>query len=83
MEQYSHTFEGTYQELKRGERIVWTEDSGEGEDHSTVTITLDGVSDGTEVTLHLDGISEDIAEKYGVAEAWEGSLEKLADQVEG
>ncbi|QLG26726.1 SRPBCC domain-containing protein [Halorarum halophilum] len=82
MEQYSHTFQGTYQELKRGEKIVWTEDSGEGEDPSMVTVTLDAVPDGTEVTLRLDGIPQDVAEKYGVAEAKERSLEKLADQVE-
>ncbi len=82
MEQYSHTFEGTYQELKRGEKIVWTEESGEGENPSTVTVTLDAVADGTEVTLRLEGIPEDVAEEYGVAEAWEGSLEKLAGQVE-
>ena len=82
MEQYSHTFEGTYQELKRGEKIVWTEESEEGDDHSTVTVTLDTVPDGTEVTLRLEGIPEDIAEEYEVAEAWEGTLEKLADQVE-
>lgn len=83
MEQYSHTFEGTYQELKRGEKIVWTEESEEGDDHSTVTVTLDTVPDGTEVTLRLEGIPEDIAEEYGIAEAWEGTLEKLAGQVEG
>ena len=82
MEQYSHTFEGTYQELKRGEKIVWTDESGEGEDSSTVTVTLNAVPDGTEVTLRLDGISEDVAEEYGVAEAWEDSLQKLAGQVE-
>lgn len=83
MEQYSHTFEGTYQELKRGEKIVWIEESGEGDDHSTVTVSLEAVSNGTEVTLRLEGIPEDVAEEYGVAEAWEGSLEKLAGQVEG
>ncbi|WP_129113787.1 SRPBCC domain-containing protein [Halegenticoccus tardaugens] len=82
MEQYTHTFEGTYQELRRGEKIVWTDESGEGEDSSTVTVTLNAVPDGTEVTLRLDGISEDVAEEYGVAEAWEDSLRKLADQVE-
>ena len=82
MEQYSHTFEGTYQELKPGEKIVWTEDSGEGDDHSTVTVTLDTVADGTKVTLRLDGIPKDVAEEYRVAEAWEGSLAKLAGQVE-
>ncbi|WP_121743226.1 SRPBCC domain-containing protein [Natronorubrum halophilum] len=82
MEQYSHTFQGTYQELKPDEKIVWTEDTGEGDDHSTVTVTLDTVADGTEVTLRLDGISKDVAEEYGVAEAWEGTLEKLAGQVE-
>ncbi|WP_227354060.1 SRPBCC domain-containing protein [Haladaptatus salinisoli] len=81
-EQYSHTFQGTYQELKRGEKIVWTDESGEGDDHSTVTVTLDTIADGTEVTLRLEGIPEDVAEKYGVAEAWEDSLEKLAGQVE-
>ncbi|WP_079977722.1 SRPBCC domain-containing protein [Halococcus sediminicola] len=82
MEQYSHTFEGTYQELKRGEKIVWTEESEEDNDRSTVTVTLDTVPDGTKVTLRLEGIPEDIADEYGVAEAWEGTLEKLADQVE-
>lgn len=82
MEQYSHTFQGTYQELKRGEKIVWTDESGKGGDYSTVTVNLDAVSDGTEVTLRIEGIPEDVAEKYGVAEAWEGSFEKLAGQVE-
>lgn len=82
MERFSHTFEGTYQELKRGEKIVWTDESGEGDDHSTVTVTLDAVADGTEVTLRLEGIPENVAEKYGVAEAWEDSLRKLAGQVE-
>lgn len=83
MEPYSHTFEGTYQELKPGKRIVWTEETGEGDDHSTVTVTLNAVPDGTEVTFRLEGIPEDVdIEKYGVAEAWEGTLEKLAGQVE-
>lgn len=82
MEQYTHTFEGTYQELKRGEKIVWTDESGEGENSSTVTVILNAVPGGTEVTLRLDGISEDVAEEYGVAEAWEDSLRKLAGQVE-
>lgn len=83
MEEYSHTFQGTYQELKPGEKIVWTEETAEGEDPSTVTVTLDTVPDGTEVTLRLEGIPEDVdIEEYGVAEAWEGTLEKLAGQVE-
>lgn len=82
MEQYSHTFQGTYQELKRGEKIVWTEASGE-DGYSTVTVTLDAVPDGTEVTLRLEGISEDVSiEEWGVAEAWEEILERLAGQVE-
>lgn len=81
MEQYSHTFQGTYQELKRDEKIVWIEESEEGADPSTVTVNLDAVADGTEVTLRLEGIPEDVAEEYGVAEAWEGSLKKLAGQV--
>ncbi|SDM63229.1 Uncharacterized conserved protein YndB, AHSA1/START domain [Halogranum gelatinilyticum] len=84
MEQYSHTFEGTYRELVRGEKIVWIEETDEGGDHSTVTITLDSVPDGTEVTLRLEGISQDVdIEEYGVADAWEDSLKKLAGQVEG
>lgn len=82
MEQHNHTFEGTYQELKRGEKIVWTDESGEGDDYSTVTVNLDAVPDGTEVTLRLEGIPKDVAEQYGVVEAWEDSLRKLAGQVE-
>lgn len=84
MDQYSHTFKGTYRELVRGEKIVWTEETGEGDDHSTVTVTLDSVPDGTEVTLRLEGIPQDVdIEEYGVADAWEDSLKKLAGQVEG
>ncbi len=82
MEQYSHTSQGTYQELKRGEKIVWTDESGEGDDHRTVIITLDSVPTGTEATLCIEGIPENVAEDYGVAEAWEDSLKKLAGQVE-
>ncbi|WP_313693324.1 SRPBCC domain-containing protein [Halorarum halobium] len=79
MEQHNHTFEGTYQELKRGEKIVWTE---EGDGSSTVTVNLDTVPAGTEVTLRLEGIPKDVAEEYGVVEAWEDSLRKLAGLVE-
>lgn len=71
-----HTSQGTYQELKRGEKIVWTDESGEDDDHSTVTVNLDAVPAGTEATLCIEGIPENAAEDYGVAEAWEGSLRR-------
>lgn len=79
MEQHNHTFEGTYQELKRGEKIVWTE---EGDGSSTVTVNLDTAPAGTEVTLRLEGIPKGVAEEYGVVEAWKDSLRKLAGLVE-
>jgi uncharacterized protein YndB with AHSA1/START domain len=81
MEQYSHTFQGTYQELKRGEKIVWTDESGEGDDHGTVTVNLDAVPDGTEVTLRIEGIPEHYLE--GARKGWADSLRKLAGLVEG
>lgn len=81
MAQHNHTFEGTYQELKRGEKIVWTDESGEGDDHGTVTVTLDAVPDGTEVTLRVDGIPEFVPLDQASGR-WEGSLEALAGLVE-
>lgn len=81
MAQHNHTFEGTYQELKRGEKIIWTDESGEGDDHGTVTVTLDAVPDGTEVTLRVAGIPEFVPLDQASGR-WEGSLEKLAGLVE-
>lgn len=83
---YAHSFHGIYQELKRGERIVHT-DEFETDDPAmagemTVTVTLEAVPDGTEVTVRQDGIPEAILPS-DANEGWNDSLENLAGIVEG
>ena len=86
LEPYARTFYGTYQELKSGERIVYTEEF-ETEDpdmagEMMVTVTLMEISDGTEVTVRQDGIPEAIPPSDANA-GWNDSLENLAGIVEG
>lgn len=82
---HSFTFCGTYQELKPGEKIVYTDESvvestGEGE-VGTGTVTFEAVPDGTEVTLQVDGIPEYVPLEKA-SKRWNDSLGKLEGQVE-
>ena len=83
--EYNHTFGGTYQELERGKRIVYT-DAFETDDASmagemTVTITLEEIRSGTKVTVHQAGIPEAIPPN-DANEGWNDSLENLSAVVE-
>lgn len=84
-EPHSHTFVGRFQELKRGEKIVFTDESQVehmGEEAAiTVTVTFDDVPEGTEVTMVQEGIHEHVPIDQAT-QRWEAALETLADQVE-
>lgn len=86
LEQYAHTFHGTYDKLIPGERIVYTEefesDDPEMAGEMTTTVTFEEVSDGTEVTVRQAGIPEAIPPEDANA-GWNDSLGNLADVVEG
>ena len=84
-EPHSHPFKGTFQELEKPERIVFTDESMVeelGEDaRYTATVTFKEVPDGTEVTA----LFEEIPEFGGIEQAtarWDAALQELADQVE-
>lgn len=85
LEPYSHTFHGTYQELKPGEKIVQT-DEFEIDDpgmagEMTLTVTFEEVSDGTEVTVVQTNLPEAIRPEDSTS-GWTDSLENLARLVE-
>ena len=82
---FEQSFGGTYRELSRGERIVYT-DAFESDEPTmagemTVTITFVEVPDGTEVTVHQEGIPEAIPPSDANA-GWTDSLGTLAEIVE-
>ncbi|WP_129113718.1 SRPBCC domain-containing protein [Halegenticoccus tardaugens] len=84
LEPYSHSFGGTYLELKPGEKIVHT-DEFETDDpgmagEMTVTITFEEVADGTELTVVQEGIPENIPVDDAEA-GWTDSLENLTRLV--
>lgn len=80
---HSHSFGGEYQELVPGERIRYTDKFDDPNLPGTmqVTITLKGVSVGTELNVVQEGVPDMIP-----AEAcylgWQQSLENLARLVE-
>lgn len=79
---HSHSFGGTYVELVRGERIVYTDkfdDSSMPGDMKT-TITLRAVSVGTEVTIEQQGIP-DVIPTEACYLGWQDSLHKLEKLV--
>ncbi|ELZ05272.1 SRPBCC family protein [Natrialba asiatica] len=82
---YGHSFGGTYQELVRGERILYTE-SFETDDPAmagemTVTVTFETVSEGTEITVRHEGFPE-ATSPSDANEGWTDSLGNLAAVVE-
>lgn len=84
-EPMSHTFNGTFDELRKPEKIVftdesWVEQMGEAARY-TLAVTFDDVPNGTEVTM----LCEEAPQGGGVDQAtarWDAALENLADQVE-
>jgi uncharacterized protein YndB with AHSA1/START domain len=86
LDAYSHSFYGTYLELKPGERIVNTDafetDAPAMTGEMTVTVTFEEVPDGTEVTVVQEGIPTAIPTDNAM-EGWTSSLENLAGLVEG
>ncbi|WP_247004860.1 SRPBCC domain-containing protein [Halosolutus gelatinilyticus] len=84
-EPHSHPFTGTFQELTKPEKIVFTDESMVeqlGEDaRYTATVTFKEVPDGTEVTALFEGIPEFGGVDQATAR-WDAAFEKLANQVE-
>jgi uncharacterized protein YndB with AHSA1/START domain len=81
MEDYSHSYTGTFEELVPGERIVQTEspDGGGMTGEMTVTITFDEVPEGTEVNVRIEIPTEWPDEAIG---GWEAALENLDSFLE-
>lgn len=82
--EYSHSYGGAFEELVPGERIVQTE-SPEAEDSGmsgemTVTITFDGVPDGTAVTVRIEIPAAWPDDAIGGWEAALGNLARLVTQ---
>ncbi|AHG02023.1 hypothetical protein HALLA_01605 (plasmid) [Halostagnicola larsenii XH-48] len=83
--EYGSTFGGTYLELVPGERIVYTDefetDDPEMAGETTVTVTFESVSEGTEVIVRHEGFPEAVPPS-DANEGWIDSLENLADIVQ-
>lgn len=83
MEDYGHSYTGTFEELVPGNRIVQRE-SPEGNDggmtgEMIVTITFDDVPDGTEVNVRIEIPAAWPDEAIG---GWEAALENLDSFLE-
>lgn len=74
-----HIAEGTYREVEPGRRVVfgwgWDENPDLPKDASTVTITIEPVTEGSRVTLVHEGLTAEQAAMH--AEGWEHFLERL------
>jgi uncharacterized protein YndB with AHSA1/START domain len=82
--EYEQSFGGTYVELSRGERIVYT-DEFESDEPSmagemTVTVTFEAADEGTEVTVRQESIPDAIPPS-DANEGWNDSLENLGELV--
>lgn len=79
----SHSFGGTYLELVPGEKLVYTDsfDDPSMPGEMKVTVTLKGVSVGTELSIEQQGIPEMIPPEACYL-GWQESLRKLAKLVE-
>lgn len=79
----SHSFGGTYLELIPGEKLVYSDsfDDPALPGDMTVTVTLKGVSVGTELFVEQRGISDQIPVEACYL-GWQQSLRKLAELVE-
>lgn len=83
MEDYSHSYSGTFEELVPGERIVQTEspdtEAGEINGEMKVSITFEDVPDGTEVNVRIEIPTEWPDQAIG---GWEAALGNLASHLE-
>ena len=79
----SHSFGGTYVELKPNERIRYTDkfDDPNLPGEMSVTVTLKAVSCGTDVHIVQEGVPDVIPEE-GCYVGWQESLMQLAKLVE-
>ena len=79
----SHAFGGTYLELVPGEKLAYTDsfDDPNMPGEMTVTVTLKGVSVGTELIIEQRGIPDMIPVESCYL-GWQDSLRKLARLVE-
>lgn len=79
----SHGFGGTYLDLVPGEKLVYTDsfDDPNMPGEMTVTVTLKGVSVGTELIIEQRGIPDMIPVESCYL-GWQDSLRKLAGLVE-
>ncbi len=67
---------GTYKEITPYSRLVFTWEAPWSAPGTTVTVTLNPVTDGTEVVLtHVKFLSEESRDNH--AEGWAGILSKL------
>lgn len=78
-----HAFGGEYLEFVPGEKLVYTDrfDDPNMAGEMKVTVTLKGVSCGTEMTIVQDGIP-DMIPLDGCYLGWQDSLQKLAALVQ-
>jgi uncharacterized protein YndB with AHSA1/START domain len=79
----SHAFGGTYVEVVRGERLVYTDrfDAPDLPGEMTTTVTLKAVSVGTDIGIEQQGIPDAIPPEACYL-GWQESLRKLAKLVE-
>ncbi|MBN9044785.1 MAG: SRPBCC family protein [Rhizobiales bacterium] len=79
----SHSFGGTYLELVPGKRLVYTDkfDDPNLPGEMKVTVTLKGVSVGTEIDIVQEGIP-DIIPTEACYLGWQESLHKLTRLIE-
>jgi uncharacterized protein YndB with AHSA1/START domain len=79
----SHSFGGTYLELKPGERLRYTDafDDPNLPGEMTMTVTLKAVSNGTDLTIVQEGVPAVIPLELCYV-GWQESLAALANVVE-
>ena len=79
----SHSFGGTYVELVRGKRLVYTDkfDDPNMPGEMRVTVTLQAVSMGTDLNIEQAGVP-DMIPLEGCYLGWQDTLHKLAKLVE-
>ena len=79
-EEHAHTYDGNFEVLEPGQRIVQRETPPDAGGEMMVTITFEDVADGTEVTVTLEIPA---AWPDGAIEGWEAALGNLTERLEG
>jgi uncharacterized protein YndB with AHSA1/START domain len=79
-----YRLQGTYQELVKPERIVfthaWIHEDGSLAKETLVTITLKTSGNGTELTIRQTGLTSE-ASREGHEEGWNSTFDRLADYL--